>query len=677
MADAKRHLMICTCERSMPLDREAIARGCGGCGITQANHLCGADLPLFREAIARGEPVTVACTQEAPLFREVAAETSFVDLIFANIRENGGWSKDAGSAGPKAAALLAAAEPEQAVAPISFESDGIILIYGRDEAAIEAGRRLAGRLDITVLLSHPENVAPRPVDDFPVLKGDIRTAHGHLGAFELTIDGFALPSPSSREVLRFGVSRDGAVSNCDIILDLTGNPPLFPAPDLRAGYLRADPRDPLAVERAIFQAGDLVGTFDKPVFIRFDASLCAHSRSGITGCRRCLDLCPAGAITPNGDAVAIDPAICGGCGFCAAACPTGAATYAVPGAEGQIGRLRTMLSAYHAAGGRQATVLFHDADHGEPLVDALARYGDGLPANVIPFRVNEVTQVGPESIAATLAYGGSDVVFLTRERPRHDIAGLRQVVDWSNTTATALGFGSDAVRIIQADDPDRLRADLDDIPLRGEIAEPSSFMPLGGRRSLMETAFRELHHAAPSPVERIALSQGAPFGSVDLDVGRCTLCHACVTACPTGALSAEPDRPMLRFAEIACVQCGLCEATCPEDAITLDPRLDFVAWEAPRRTLKEEEPFLCISCGTPFGTKSTIERIVAKLEEKHWMYRGANANHLDLVRMCENCRATAMVHEGFDPSAPQRRPVLTTDDFLRARDAGKDSGSAS
>ena len=58
-----------------------------------------------------------------------------------------------------------------------------------------------------------------------------------------------------------------------------------------------------------------------------------------------------------------------------------------------------------------------------------------------------------------------------------------------------------------------------------------------------------------------------------------------------GALSDNPDRAMLRFTESLCVQCGLCEATCPEKVITLEPRLDFKAWNAPLRVLKEEEPF--------------------------------------------------------------------------------------
>ena len=41
------------------------------------------------------------------------------------------------------------------------------------------------------------------------------------------------------------------------------------------------------------------------------------------------------------------------------------------------------------------------------LIDALARHGDGLPANVIPLAVNEITQLGLEAIAAAFAYGAT------------------------------------------------------------------------------------------------------------------------------------------------------------------------------------------------------------------------------------------------------------------------------
>ena len=673
MGNTTPHLMICTCEKTMPLDAQAIGRACTG-RITQTNQLCGLDLNQFKAALADGVPLTVACTQELPLFQEVAENLAPSSaLTFVNIRETGGWAKDAAAAGPKAAALIAAAAEEMPpIALVTLESDGVALVYGRDEVAIEVGQRLADRLDITVLLTRPGDVAPRRTNEFPVLKGSVRNARGHLGKFELTIDDYALPAPSSRSRLVFGNPRNGAVSTCDILLDLSGGLALFPAHELRPGYLRADPRDRVAVEKMIADAGNLVGTFDKPRFIQFDESLCAHSRSGITGCTRCLDLCPTGAITPNGNAVAIDPAICAGCGSCAAACPTGAASYALPSVDVLMRRLRTLMQAYRKAGGSNAVVLFHDADQGESLIDALARFGDGLPANVLPVRVNEVTQIGPEAIAALFAYGAAGVALLTRAKPSHDPLGLRRVVETSGTIVAALSFGDGLVRVIETDDPDQLRAMLDAAPAGVATQKPATFVARGAKRSLLETSFRELHFAAPVPVDVVTLAPSAPFGGVLLNVESCTLCHSCVTACPTGALSDNPDRAMLRFTESICVQCGLCEATCPEDAITLQPRLDFQAWNAPQRVLKEEDPFLCIGCGKPFGTKSTIERVVAKLEEKHWMFTGANARRIDVVKMCEDCRVEAVVNESFDPHAVPRPPTMTTEDYLRAREASKD-----
>ena len=81
-----------------------------------------------------------------------------------------------------------------------------------------------------MLITPPADVAPPRVTDFPVVKGTIRSAKGHLGAFELTVDDYAQPAPSSRGALRFGAARDGAVSRCDLVLDLSGGAPLFPAP---------------------------------------------------------------------------------------------------------------------------------------------------------------------------------------------------------------------------------------------------------------------------------------------------------------------------------------------------------------------------------------------------------------------------------------------------------------
>lgn len=573
---------------------------------------------------------------------------------------------------PKMVALRAAAcEPVPDVPMLVLESGGVVLVYGCDEKAIEVGKALQEHLDVTVLVKPPAELTSLPINEFPVALGTIRSARGHLGAFEITVDDFAPPAAAAAHMLSFGPARDGALSRSDIILDLSGRAALFSAPDLRDGYLRTDPRDDAGTRSTILKARELVGTFEKPRYITFTEHLCAHSRSRITGCTRCLDLCPAGAIAPAGDHVAIDPNICAGCGQCAAACPTGAASYTVPPSDALMRKLRTLLLAYREAGGEGPTVLVHDELHGAPLIEALGQSGEDFSRRVLPFSVNEITQVSLEIIAAAFIFGATAVRFLLRGRPRHDVSGLTRTIALAEPILAGLGFGTGRVATIETDDPDTLEAALRAIPDMACALHPGSFLPMGGdKRGVVRFVLRELHRAAPAPIDVIPLPQLAPFGAVDIDVAGCTLCLACVSACPTGALTDNIDQPMLRFTENSCIQCGLCKSTCPEQVITLTPQLDFRPTTASARILKAEQPFCCIRCGKPFGVKSTVERVTAKLAGKHWMFRDSQ-RRLDLIKMCDDCRVAAVSEENLDPYGPPRTPVRTTDDYLREREEQK------
>ncbi|MDO5658770.1 MAG: 4Fe-4S dicluster domain-containing protein [Paracoccus sp. (in: a-proteobacteria)] len=646
-------LLICDCQGTIPLDQagEALRRACpSGAAASEA---CRGQLDAFRglldEARDEGAALTVACTAQAPLFAELAGEE--VTLRFANIRETAGWSDEGARAGPKMAALIAMAEvPPQDFAMVSMESRGVALILGADEVALEVAQSLASDLDITLLMWPGAELTPPGATLFPIWQGRVSHASGHLGAFRLEVDDFAAPAPSSRGVMRYGPARDGAVSQADLVIDLTGRDALF-AEELRPGYLRAGPGDSAGVARLTDQARQMVGTFDKPQYINFRADLCAHSRNRITGCTRCLDLCPAGAITPAGDTVAIDPMICAGCGQCATACPTGAAGYALPGPETVVAQLRAGLDAYHLAADETdpaPVILFHDGDHGAALIDALAHHGPGLPARVIPFALNEVTRLAPEIIAAAMAYGAS-VAVLTPDRPRHDLSALRAAFDLVGQVAGKSGLA--APELISTDDPDRLAEASRGLPREPQRAR-SGFLPPRDKRGLLVTGVAEMIRHAPAPEFEISLERGAPFGTVTVDPDACVLCHACTAACPSGALSDNPEMPELAFTETACVQCGICAATCPESAITLTPRISLAAWDRPRRVLHAEPPFACVSCGTAFATASGIARVRDKLAG-HWMFSGGQgAERLRLLEMCENCRAVEAVKAGFDPHQP-------------------------
>jgi ferredoxin len=226
-----------------------------------------------------------------------------------------------------------------------------------------------------------------------------------------------------------------------------------------------------------------------------------------------------------------------------------------------------------------------------------------------------------------------------------------------------LGHGSGRLGLIETDDPDALGAALYELPRQPGVS-PSTFLPLGGKRGLTSLALRHLHAVAPTPVDILTLPKGAPFGQVKVATDGCTLCLSCVSACPTGALGDNPDRPMLRFTEEACVQCGLCRNTCPERVIELVPRLNFT--EDARRAIvvKEEEPFHCVRCGKPFGTKGSIERIIEKLSGKHWMY--AQGDMVERIKMCADCRIIVQSESTVDPYAGPPRPLTRTTEDYRA-----------
>jgi ferredoxin len=136
------------------------------------------------------------------------------------------------------------------------------------------------------------------------------------------------------------------------------------------------------------------------------------------------------------------------------------------------------------------------------------------------------------------------------------------------------------------------------------------------------------------------------------------------------ALADNPERPQVAFTEAACVQCGVCVATCPEQVITREPAYDFTTASFTPTVLHGEDPFHCVSCDKPFGTKATINKVVEKLRGRHAMFQ--NEQQLRLIQMCDTCRIVTLSESGNDPMRVGERPrVITTDDYIAARAANK------
>src|SRR6185503_8453828 len=167
-------LKVCSCNRTVALDAKALASALKLKEPLQVHdQLCRRDAAAFQAALGESD-VIVACTQEAPLFGELAAGAgSQAKLQFVNVREHAGWSGERAKTMPKIAALVAMAalpEPEPATA-VEFKSAGQVLIIGPGAAALDWAERLAEQQEVSVLITDAR-AAELPLERrYPVWSG--------------------------------------------------------------------------------------------------------------------------------------------------------------------------------------------------------------------------------------------------------------------------------------------------------------------------------------------------------------------------------------------------------------------------------------------------------------------------------------------------------------------------
>jgi len=495
---------------------------------------------------------------------------------------------------------------------IQYSSRGRVAVIGGIEAQ-EFASRLCGNLTAQVILTHG---AEEPgVPTIPVGNRRLQI-QGYLGNFNIILgeEGRA----------------NYATVTVDLILDLSVNPVLS-MPLKPPGYLTSLLEEPYLTQVEEELKG-LTGTFEKPKYFNYDASICAHGRSGITGCTNCIDACPADAITSLIESVEVNPNLCQGGGICASVCPSGAIRYVYPNATDTLRSVRALLNSYYEAEGSNPVIAFIAAEDAEIL--------HNKPANMLAVVVEELASVGLEIWLSALAYGAKRVLLIDAgSMPDRVAEFLRLQLETADMILLGLGYAGNAIRVV-----DQTSLQQQCVFENGfNLAKRAKFAGSLEKRRTALQAVDHLYQQSNAAQQIIALPQQSPFGRIVVDAGTCTLCMSCTSVCPSNAIYAGNDSPKLEFHEINCVQCGICASACPENAISLEPRLIS---DAERRrgatTMHEEIPFCCIKCGKAFATKSLIDNMTIKLAG-HYMFKSERAKQR--LMMCADCRVADVVQD--------------------------------
>jgi len=660
---------LCRCQgRIHDAAIDAVASAVEGIRVT--DQLCRSGTPSAAGAIG--------CNREAPLLAQRAGDEAALSFFPAREFAAGG----SGAASRLAALVAMAKLPEPPpVDAISYHSAGHVAIIGDGAEALRWAQCLQGKADgelqVTVLAEDEQPLAAQTPRRIPVHRARGVTVTGWLGHFELAwtpanaVDaatctgcGACITACSSDAIVRDGISAYVDAGRCndkrrcievcevgaidfgftprtagfDLVLDLSVQPRLT-MPHPPQGYF-APAGDAMKLAEAVLAMTELVGEFEKPKFFDYQRSICAHARNKIDGCSRCIDTCSTSAIEADGDGVRVEPYLCMGCGACASVCPTGAMRYNYPAVPEVGSRIRAALQAWRAVDGPAPTLVLHGAVQASAL-QALAET-ELLPDHLLPLALHDGASVGPDLLLYAMALGaGHVVVWQAEDAPATYLASARRAVSFATAVLEGLALPQADVRLQSVEgDADTLLAQLGDAA-PAALGEPARFLPQKDKRTTLEMCFEHLVKLAGTmPHEPLALPVGSPYGTVQIDADKCTLCKSCVGACPSKALSEAPDALQLRFREVSCVQCGLCVETCPEDALSLVSRLNLGAEARQPKVIHEDPPCHCSRCGKPFGSTAAINRIVEKLAgNPHF----STPEQRKRLQMCGDCRVVDMM----------------------------------
>ncbi len=384
----------------------------------------------------------------------------------------------------------------------------------------------------------------------------------------------------------------------------------------------------------IYRENDLAAFFASISAVRveevvsWDGKICQYSRKLEKGCNICLSSCKHGALSQERDGIHIDHLQCIECGACLASCPTGALQYSRFDDRRFVEYFRTVKIESGST-----VVLGSEKDLHQFWWHTARRKHE----NTFFFEYPQPMALSSMHFFFLFALGAGRIVIMgDQEKSR----AVRMQGDLVTSVIEALFPGMHPVQFADSDS------------LGAALLEPVEAIPLNtfyrnfsftNRREKLADLLAFLLSLSTS--ESLVPTNIATenFGEIICDTHKCTLCNACVGECRIGSLYAKRDNFTLMHLPALCIQCGSCVELCPENALSAKPGIVLQDNFFVGKKMAQADPVTCLECGKVFGTRQSLDRVMALLTAKN-LWDGKD----NLLSYCDNCRVVKLYESGVE-----------------------------
>ena len=448
----------------------------------------------------------------------------------------------------------------------------------------------------------------------------------------------------------------------DLVLDLSREPLIRRTSCRRAISRRATIRSSRRSPRRSWSASSASSrSRASSTTARRSARIAARGSRAATRASTCAR---AARSAPTGDQVKVEAHLCAGCGGCATVCPSGAMSYAYPKVP-DLGSALEDRARHVSGGGRQGCL------HAVPRRRRPARcfaYGrkGARACRRASFRWSASTSHRSASTSCSARWPtarGRLACSSTEKVAEGYVAALKKQMGYAQAIVNALGYARHGISLVIE------KPATDAVEL-----EPAATVAKRGDAS---TCRREAHHARfrasttcaagkPRSSRRSLCPPGAPFRRAEWSTS-IPARSARPASAPARVGAARRHRDAgaaLHRAQLRAVRAVRRDLPGERDHAGAAACSESAAKQPV--TLNEAEPFNCVRCGKPFGTRADGGEH-ARQARRHSMFAGG----MRRLQMCGDCRVVDMMENksearssttGNDrPEDGRREPSLRAD----------------